>query len=380
MSPKLDTTSYVLSRWFVRLLVAAAVCYVAWRTREIIVLVLLSAVLAAALTPLVDFLCRRRIRLLHPKSQRLLVSVLVFIMFLVICGATLGWLVAPVGHEFKRLSDYSTFTKAQINAFADSLQSLYNGLPPLAKDLLPKSGSLNERIEGIVAIIFAEAKTWLGHIWEIFVIPVLAFYFVVDSGSLKKQFVSLFRREKRREVIYVLNASARIFRSYIVGQVVLCLIAGAVMAPLLIIWKVKYAATLAALAAITRAVPIIGPIFSGALIFLVIVASNSQLALTVLAIFCTLHFVESKIVMPVLLGDLMRLHPALLLISILVGYEFFGIMGMFMAAPVSAICRNIINRYYIDKRDRIHLNPSVELTPASGPDEVRRETSDAAVA
>ncbi len=354
MSPRLDTPASVISRWVVRLLIATGVLYFVWRTRAILFTVLLAAVLAAALAPVVEYLCRRRVKFLHPKTQRVVATTVVFSGFIALCVITIAWLVAPVGHEFGRLQSYTAYAKQSIANVTRIVQDVYADLPESVKGVLPTKDSahFNQRVEALVAATIASAKVWISHLWEVLVVPVLAFYFVSDSSSLKKLFVSLFRDRRRREVLTLLRDSSRVFRTYIAGQILLCVIAGVVMFFLLTFWKVKYATALAVLAGITRAVPVVGPIFSGAVIFLIVLASNAKLAVTVLVIFSVLHFVESKIIMPLLLGDLMRLHPAILLISILIGYEFFGVMGMFLAAPVAAMLRRMVTHYYLDRRDK----------------------------
>ncbi len=379
MSPRLDTPASAISRWVVRLLIAAGVLYFVWRTREIIFTVLSAAVLAAALAPVVDYLCRRRLRFLHPKTQRMVATTLVFSAFIGLCVLTIVWLVAPVGHEFGRLHSYTASIKQTIANFTQTVQEVYAGLPDSVKNALPTkdSANFNQRLEAIVSATLASAKVWLSHLWEVLVVPVLAFYFVSDSTSLKKSFVSLFAARRRREVLTLLRDGSRVLRTYIAGQILLCIIAGAVMFALLTFWNVKYATTLAVLAGITRAVPIVGPIFSGAIIFLIILASNVKLAVTVLIIFSILHFVESKIIMPMLLGDMMRLHPAVLLISILIGYEFFGVMGMFLAAPVAAMATRIIARYYLERPGRTPA--TINLQQEEHPEPERRP-SGAAVA
>lgn len=339
----------------VRLAVIALIAYLAWRVRAIVVTVLLAAVLAAALEPFVSRLCRYRVRALHPKSQRLLSTVLVFAAA---AGAVIVsglWMAGPFGAEIKRLAAHLDLSQDTIKGFTADLEKVYAGLPPLVKKLLSNWNpqAVNERAGRIVTAIAAHGTGFVTHLWEVFIIPVLAFYFVSDPLSLKKNFVSFFPARRRREVMYILRDGSSLFRNYIVGQVILCLIAGLFMAGLLSYLKVKYALTLAAFAAVTRAVPIVGPIVSGIAIVAVIMASDFVLAMKVLAIFTVLHFVESKILMPVLIGERMRLHPALLLIAILVAYEFFGILGMFLAAPVAAMARTLIRRYYLEPRDRI---------------------------
>lgn len=365
MNPRFESPANAISRWIMRAAIAAVLGYVLWRTRGIIVTILIAAVVAAALEPMVAYICRRRIRFIHPRTQRLLAAILVFVAAFGLLAGSATLIARPFGHEFQRIGNYAVFAKQTVKHISDEAASVYAGLPKFARDIISSqnSSTFGKRLDQVTELLTTHASVWLSHLWEAFVIPVLAFYFVVDSLSLKKYFVSFFPRDRRREVMTVMRDASRVFRSYIVGQVILCLLAGVFMGLLLSYWKVKYSITLAVLAGITRAVPIVGPILSGAVIFLIIVASNTKLALTVLVVFSVMHFVESKVIMPVLIGDLMRLHPAVLLVSILVGYEFFGVLGMFMAAPVAALSRLLITQYYLQRRDSTHAGPGTG-TPA----------------
>jgi hypothetical protein len=51
--------------------------------------------------------------------------------------------------------------------------------------------------------------------------------------------------------------------------------------------------------------------------------------------------------MPKIIGYHMHLHPAIIIIVLLIGSEFFGLMGMFLAAPVAAVIKVLINYYVI---------------------------------
>jgi predicted PurR-regulated permease PerM len=76
--------------------------------------------------------------------------------------------------------------------------------------------------------------------------------------------------------------------------------------------------------------------------------------LNLLVFFALLQFVESKFIMPKLIGDRMDLHPAIVIITLLVGAEFFGLLGMFLAAPAAAIIRVLV-RYYLIKPRKMHV-------------------------
>ena len=77
----------------------------------------------------------------------------------------------------------------------------------------------------------------------------------------------------------------------------------------------------------------------------------------VLIFFSLLHLIESKVVMPKLLGDRLHLHPAIILIVLLVGAEFFGLLGMFLAAPLAALLKVMYDFYVLKNRRALRSGP-----------------------
>ncbi len=118
--------------------------------------------------------------------------------------------------------------------------------------------------------------------------------------------------------------------------------------------NMPYLVVLALFAAITRAIPVIGPVLSGIPIVLVGLLKSHGLAepVILLGFVVVMHFAESKFLMPHLIGERLHLPPVVVIIALLVGAEFFGLVGMFLAAPVAAIIREIIRLYYIKPRER----------------------------
>jgi len=125
------------------------------------------------------------------------------------------------------------------------------------------------------------------------------------------------------------------------------------------------------LAGLTRAIPIIGPIIGGIPIILLTLATRGMgPALGVLGFFTFLHFAESKFLMPLVIGDRLELHPVVIIVVLLVGGELGGLLiggsigsllGMFFAAPVGAILRVMIRRYWLNLHRPIRRPHSVSL-------------------
>jgi predicted PurR-regulated permease PerM len=208
--------------------------------------------------------------------------------------------------------------------------------------------SIPERIATWAANLASQVGPISHYVVEIVLFPVLAFYFALDSRKIKHEFVGVLPRNRRRAVMRVINDFNGIMYSFVVGQAILCAIAGVVVGTGLAALHVKYPLTLGLLAGITRAIPIIGPIVGGIpIIGLVLATKGIGVALMVLGFFTCLHFAESKFLMPYLIGDRMNLHPVVIIIVLLIGEEFGGLLGMFFAAPVAALIRVLVRRYWL---------------------------------
>ena len=175
------------------------------------------------------------------------------------------------------------------------------------------------------------------------------------SKKLKHEFVGLVPRRRAKEVLRMIHVFNQIMYSYVVGQAILCLLAGVVVGTGLWLLGMDYALTLGIVAGATRAIPIIGPIIGGIPIVGLALLKGFGVAVGVLIFFSVLHFVESKFVMPMLIGDRMDLHPVVIIIVLLIGGEFAGLLGMFFAPPIAAIIKVALQRYWLRRRQAANV-------------------------
>jgi predicted PurR-regulated permease PerM len=119
----------------------------------------------------------------------------------------------------------------------------------------------------------------------------------------------------------------------------MCLIAWVLVTIGLLLLGVPHAFTLGMLAGLTRAVPIIGPLLGAIPITLVCLLTTQSVQITgfVLLGFTAMHFLESKVLLPKVIGHEVDLHPVSVILALLLGMEFFGFIGVFLAVPVAAL-------------------------------------------
>lgn len=343
-----------LGRWTLHLALVLFSVYFLYRIRSVVIAVFAAVLLTYIMLPGVEWLCKKRNPRIRPKTERLLATILMFAILFSFIAAAISLFVPPFTNE---MSDFVQSFGDYQKTFVGYVQKAWKAVPAEGKNIVRTidyaklSAWIKDYVDRIVRFATSSVRVAL----ELVLIPVLAFYFVYDYRSITREIYGLFPRDKRREAVRIGRLSGEMMQSYIFGQLILCFIAGVLTAAFLSILGIKYIVVLALFAGITRAIPVIGPIVSGIPIILVGALSSPgdiriPIYLTLFVII--MHFVESKFIMPQLIGHRMRLHPAVVIIVLLIGAEFFGLIGMFLAAPVAAVARELLRRYYIKPRAR----------------------------
>ncbi len=338
--------------WLLRILLIVVFLYALTRVQSLVVTLVVAGVFAYPAGWLTNLICRPLTRRLHPRLIRPVVTLLVFILYGYLTYLSVRILLTPFQTELRALIANWPQYQSEIEQIARDLQAWYKDLPMDIRKLVESQNVtgvmessrqwLTQLLGGTVAIV--------GHIVEIVLIPVLAFYYLTDGRNLKHEFVALLPRRWWRDALWLLRQANLIMENYVIGQIMLCLIAGVVVGIGLALLGVRYTLVLAVLAGVTRAIPIIGPIIGGIPIIMLVALqfpNNLMVAVHVLIFFSALHFIESKLILPILIGERVKLHPVTVIVVLLLGVEFFGLFGMFLAPPVAAIIRVALHRYWI---------------------------------
>jgi len=352
--------------------------YFIWRIHTILTDIVVASILAFALVGPVNWLCRRRIPKIRARVQRLGATVFVFLAFGYLVFAGVSLMVSPFVEQVHGLANNLPLYQQKIAQYAAVLQTEYNSLPANLKAILHRPSGASSGGEGFSPLPWLQnallaTAAGIARIVDFILIPVLAFYFVLDGHSLRNEFLALVPRPRVRETLALLGESSGTMRTYIIAQLWLCVIAGVVVYAGLSLIHMPYALVLGLLAGVTRAIPIIGPILGGIPIVLlaaVLPASHGgglALAVKVLIFFSLLHLVESKLLMPKFIGHRIHLHAAVVIVVLLIGAEFFGLLGMFLAAPVAAIARVVIAHYVLRPRRAARLQAQASQTQSVPP-------------
>jgi predicted PurR-regulated permease PerM len=138
-----------------------------------------------------------------------------------------------------------------------------------------------------------------------------------------------------------------VLSAYIRGQLLLCLFVGGLATLSLFIIGVPFALVLGLIAGLLEALPYIGPILGAIPALVVALLSDPGTAIWTAIAFFSIQQIENLILVPRIAGESVKLHPAVVMVVLVVGNELAGFWGMLVAVPTTAVIRDVFKYLYL---------------------------------
>ena len=288
------------------------------------------------LHPAVQFL-RRRTRL--PDGWAIAVAVLGFLGLLVGLIYVLSFQIADFAQDFPALREKVMFWANQAQVWAERN---YNVTVQDQESYFQKvSGTLMSGAAATVgALVFS-----LGNFLFWTVIVFIYTFFILQYRQLLARFVaSLFPSEHRLTVGDSLVETRGVINGYVQGLLTEPVIVTVVSTVALLILGVRYAFLLGLLAGVLNVIPYIGFITALSLTGLLSLVHHSPLmALAACATLFGIHLLDANLLAPRIIGGRVRMNPLATLIGVFVGGLVWGIPGLFLAIPFTAVLKVVFS-------------------------------------
>ncbi|CDI49123.1 AI-2E family transporter [Clostridium tetani] len=309
--------------------------------RDILKLIIISFVIAYILKPVKEILVKVGIKdgiASFITMFSLIILVVIFVMFLI--------------PSLFRESNNIIVALDRIQMFLDGA---YDKIKPLKNN---KMGiellhHIYSKIDTIInktfMNIFDKTVSLGENIMDIFIIPIIAYYFLVDWKKINSRLIVLFPMKIRTVVQRIMKDIDKILTRYIVVQIILSALIGAVTFILLILLKVDFPILLSVINAFFNIIPYFGPILGSIPAILVALTISTEKALWTAICLYLIQQIEGNIISPKFIGDNISMHPLLIIILLIIGGELWGVLGMILAIPLGVIIKVIYEdlNYYI---------------------------------
>ncbi len=325
-----------------------------WNARDALLPFEVGAALAYLLLPLVNRLGRH--------LPRPLATLVVFLGGLLGVALALTAVLPPLADQLLRLTAAPPDVAALGRQFA-RLQVLYRQLPaPLQQfgaDAL--GGAVGAARDNLVGTLQTAGTFLVGGVFNLLnvfsfllgflILPFWLFYVLTDQPIGRRALDRLLPPGLRADFWAALGIVDTVLGRYIRGQLLLALTIAALAfggltgLQLAGVPGIQYTVVLAVFAGLAELVPLVGPLISAVPAVLVGLAHSWQTALIVAALFFGIQQLENNVLAPRVIGASIALHPALLMVALIVA-SHFGFLWVVLAAPAVAGARDLFRYAY----------------------------------
>ncbi|NJP06058.1 MAG: AI-2E family transporter [Chloroflexaceae bacterium] len=331
-----------------------------WVSQTALLPFIVGAILSYLMLPLISLLER------YANLTRWLAILIVYTVGLVVLIIALVTIIPMLLRQFSQLTqifpDLPGIIEEQTEVLADWYEGASKDIPeevrmPLETAVMNAINqifvSLEENLMGYVqgGISFAintlfQLINTVGFLLGFFIVPIWMFYVMYDSRKGEYALDRMMPTWLRRDFWAILRIIHHTISNYFRGQFLLgVVVAVGVWVGLIGLnmagFKVEFTLLLAVFAGICELIPYIGPILGAVPAVAVGFVDSPTTAIAVAVLFLIVQLLENNFLVPRIQGDSVGLHPAVLMVMMVVCSSALGLVGIILAAPISAVARDI---------------------------------------
>ena len=315
-----------------------AVLLVGIAAARVFLLVFIAVLLASALEPMLGWL-RERLPIVG-RAGTILVVYLTF--FVTVVGLAFVVVPAAIGQAERILADLPPFfdqarasaENVRPAALATSLTALIDSVSAALRPPDAPDANVVVEVGTTVAELVATLATLL----------TMVFLWLVERPRIQRYVLAFLPAVQRAGARSAWNDVELRLGLWVRGQLTLMATMGVMTGIAYTVLGVPGALLLAVIAAVTEAIPIVGPLLGAIPAVLVAATVSPELALIVAGIYVILQFVEGNVLVPIVMRNAVGISPLLVLVSLLIGAAAGGFIGAFLAVPVAASLEIVLQR------------------------------------
>jgi predicted PurR-regulated permease PerM len=311
--------------------------YLAWLVRDVLVLLYVSALFAVVLMPVVQGIMKWHLGKWHPDR-----AVAILILFLIVAGLlTLFFVFAfpPV------LRDMRQFI-SELPERGPQLLSRARTLPLMRRvDVAALNARLQDFAANFATYLLFSIRHWASKLFDIITGIVLTVYFMLEGERAYHWLLGFFPVGMRQRLDITLARAEVRMGKWLLGQGTLMLILGVSSTILFVILNVRYAYALGVLMGIFNIIPIAGAVITISLALVVAAIDSWGRVLGVAIFYAIYQQLENSVLTPRIMRHSVDLPGLAVLVALLLGAAFDGIIGAMVAVPTAVLVAVLLDEY-----------------------------------
>lgn len=309
-----------------------ALCTILHITQDIVVPLVFAAIIAIVLSPVVDFLVRKRM-------NRILAIVLTILLALLLVSG----LIAVIFYQISQLTNSWPALIANISAMLNqtiSEVSAYLGVNP--QKIHTWIATTQKELVNFNSSALGQTLMTVGSgLAMFFLIPVYILLFLLYQPIILEFIHQISGDDSKLQIKEVVSQTKAVVQHYLVGLLIEAGMVAVLDIGALLLLGIPYAILLGILAALLNMIPYLGGIVGVGLPMAIALATmpTAWYAVWVLITFYVIQLIDNNYIVPIIVASKVKINALFSIIVVLAGNALWGIPGMFLSLPLLAIIK-----------------------------------------
>ena len=275
-----------------------------------------------------------------------------------------------------------------IPPFADQTDDFVEAVPATVEDLEARAGDLlgmnpqevgenvqeflqryTENPESLIGPLASLGLSVVGILGALVFMLITAYYIAVRPQPLVDGMLALFPPERREAAARLIKRVRDAWVGWLQGVLVDMAVTGVLLYAGLMIIGLDFAIFFAVFSALLVVIPYFGAIIGAVPVVLFALADSPTTALLALLVYIVVQQVEGNVIIPLVMAQRVKLHPALIAIGVILVGQLFGFIGLFVAVPILSAIVILADELWVRpmERERGVIAASELEIPGGGP-------------
>ncbi|MCJ7570032.1 MAG: AI-2E family transporter [Anaerolineales bacterium] len=367
-SPKWSVATKALVALAVMLTVAGMLV----RFQHVIPILVLAPILTIVIVPIVQFMC---VRMKMPWGLAATIAMLIFILLLIGASTVMGFaIVQQLQALFLIVQRFLLGLPAQLENLSQHTYQLGPWVIEFSQFDLAAVGeqviaTIQPLLREVSSLITFLATGVIESLTRIILVLAITYFLIFDYRRIRAVLKNISIPGYKQDIQRLQRELLRIWQAFMRGQLLIVTITGFLTYLLMQILGVRFPIGLGVLGGIAKFIPIVGPVTAGFIAALVGLFQPSNwfglvpLAYAAIVVICVVVLDQSIdiFLVPRIMGTTLNLHPAVILVGLVIGASLAGVIGLLLSAPTIASFL-LIGRYlYRKMSDLSPWDPPIDV-------------------
>ncbi|UZD12675.1 AI-2E family transporter [Virgibacillus natechei] len=285
------------------------------------------------------------------KINRVVSIILVFLLIIVLITLFIFYIWPIAQRQIYNLINAAPSMFKMVEDFITYWQTNYSEIPDqVITSINDFIDDIPGHLESIINNLFGFIGSFIGQVFTIVagfvLIPFFLFFMLKDGEKLAPFITKIFDEKKAKNIRSLLSKVDHVLGSFIQGQLIVSFCVGILLLIGYLIIGLEYALALSLFAMLMNVIPYLGPFIAVAPALIVGAIQDPTNLIWVSLIMIIAQQIESTLISPNVMGQVLDLHPLTIIVVILAAGSLAGIVGILFAVPFYATLKTIIVHFY----------------------------------